>query len=189
MEGVEFALFDDPHLQQALCATVDLVLVEWHGKIGYSERKRRTSFINALPGCKTVHVRDDDESALHDGRPWPTGSVCDAASAPRAPKTRAGNCGTTVAGKNSNVSGSWTLDSEGELVTLGDCAERCLRRTPRCNFVSFSPSAPEGNDECSWYESCDLSELVRSQYHVARYRTLAMEDYVESGVPAAIAAK
>ena len=102
---------------------------------------------------------------------------------------RSFHCGTTVAGKNSNVSGSWTLDSEGELVTLGDCAERCLRRTPRCNFVSFSPSAPEGNDECSWYESCDLSELVRSQYHLARYRTLAMEDYVESGLPAAIAAK
>lgn len=77
IEGAEYRVV--PHLlnRDALCA-VDLVFLEWHETdIRAEERKSLvTRIAGALERCDTVVSPIDDETFLHDGKDFPTASVC-----------------------------------------------------------------------------------------------------------------
>ena len=70
-----------------------------------------------------------------------------------------GTCGVTQEGHEGNCAsgnkGSWSAARLG-LLTLKACADKS-RGCARCTFVSFSAT----QDDCSWFQRCDLSSLLQ----------------------------
>ena len=82
-------------------------------------------------------------------------------AAPPAPgTTAAGCCGVTkdvfdCSGAH-GPKGSWNTTTQ-RIPNLAACVARCeWANCSSCNFVSFSLE----NEDCSWYASCDLSNLL-----------------------------
>ena len=107
VEGLEFAVLPALVRAQALC-TLDAVRIEWHTrfwdkKVAHAAAKSRnlstTREVGAkalvgltasirervrglLPAsdCRTVLLEADDESYMHDRKPWPDAPICNRSS-------------------------------------------------------------------------------------------------------------
>ena len=114
IEGAEYEVVARLALSRALCA-LDTVTLEWHARyFGFDETSRVAQGLNLTSGtsgrsmlrqwvlrtqeavveaaaaCEGTQVRVlDDESFMHDQRPWPSsGTVCEAAAAPEPYRRR-----------------------------------------------------------------------------------------------------
>ena len=83
---------------------------------------------------------------------------------------RPGNCGATSMANHCNGthrSGAWNTTVHN-ITSLSECVEKC-KACSACNYVSFSVSGGRGSpgdEDCSWYRMCDMSNL---QHYGAHY--------------------
>ena len=75
-----------------------------------------------------------------------------------------GTCGATNYGGDCSVldRGAWNTTSEG-ISDLASCVARCQRGCSKCEFVSLSLK----NEDCSWYQACDLQRLLPISSYVS----------------------